>query len=326
MSDLSKYVHAMGRGPSKGRNLSQDEARDAMEQILSGTASPHAVGALFMLMRYCGETGAEIAGFVQAMRQQAPEWAGLPADIDWPSYAAGRTRGVPWFLLSALLVARAGHRVFMHGWNSHQKSRAGVMQAVQALGLPVCGTVEQASASLARDGFAYTPLATISAPTLELLQLRDVLGLRSPVNTACRAFNPTCADLSVLGVFHPSYRALQVSASQLLGQRAMAVIKGGGGEFECNPSKATEVYCLKDRSDTTYTIAAQDMKATRLADASDDADTLLRVWQGKEENAFARSIVQTTAAVVLQQRENIAFQAALTRAQDLWDAQMETQL
>ena len=58
----------MGRGPSKGRNLTQDEAADAMLQILDGSADPHAVGALLMLMRYRGETPAEIAGFVQALR------------------------------------------------------------------------------------------------------------------------------------------------------------------------------------------------------------------------------------------------------------------
>lgn len=52
---LARYVHAMGRGPGRSRNLDQAEARDAMRLILSQDADPHAIGALLMLMRYRGK-------------------------------------------------------------------------------------------------------------------------------------------------------------------------------------------------------------------------------------------------------------------------------
>ncbi len=68
------------------------------------------VGALLLLLRYRGESAPELAGLVRAARARigAPPLGEGSADLDWPSYAAGRSRGAPWFLLSALLVARGG--------------------------------------------------------------------------------------------------------------------------------------------------------------------------------------------------------------------------
>ena len=241
---LSKFVHAMGRGPGRARSLTQDEASEAMRLILSGQADPHAVGALLMLMRYRGETAGEIAGFVTAMRATLPAWSGPRPAIDWPSYAAGRTRGVPWFLLAARLVAQAGHPVLLHGWNSHQNPIADVRGALPEAGIAMAQSVDQAGELLAENGIAYLPLEAFAPELLRLLRLRQVLGLRSAVNTCLRVLNPGGAAVSVQGVFHPPYRELQMDAGAILGQPALTVIKGGGGEFERHPSKAIELFGL----------------------------------------------------------------------------------
>ncbi|MCV6597951.1 MAG: glycosyl transferase family 3, partial [Mangrovicoccus sp.] len=130
---LAPYVRAMGRGPSRARSLERAEAEDAMTQILNGSAAPEAVGALFMLMRYRGESAEELAGFVSAMRARLKDWSGLNPSLDWPSYAAGKSRGLPLFLLSAKLVAQAGARVVLHGWNSHQNPIADVRASLDEI-------------------------------------------------------------------------------------------------------------------------------------------------------------------------------------------------
>ncbi|MEO0363750.1 MAG: glycosyl transferase family 3, partial [Pseudomonadota bacterium] len=164
------------------------------------------------------------------------------ATVDWPSYAAGRTRGLPLFLLAALLVARSGRPVLIHGWNSHLTHPVTTLAGVEALGVPVARDPAAARSALRETGVAYAPLDAIDEDALRLLRLREVLGLRSPLNTALRAFNPANAPVSVQGVFHPTYRALQTEAAALLGQPAVGVVKGGGGEFERHPGKAVELY------------------------------------------------------------------------------------
>ena len=91
---LAQHVRTLGRGPGRSRSLSFAEARDAMAVILGGEAAPEAVGALLMLMRFRGETPDEIAGFVAALRDTLPVWSGTRPGLDWPCYAAGRSRGI----------------------------------------------------------------------------------------------------------------------------------------------------------------------------------------------------------------------------------------
>ncbi|GHA43537.1 hypothetical protein GCM10008927_05310 [Amylibacter ulvae] len=300
MSNLSKYVYAMGRGPSKGRNLTRAESTDAMCEILSGRAAPEAVGALLMLMRYRGETPDEIAGFVDAMRMRLLPWQDVNVDLDWPSYAAGRTRGNPWFLLSAKLVARAGYSVVLHGWNSHQNPVASVVNAVNNLNIPISDSPDKTKTALTTHGITYCPLGDIDQSALDLLRLCEVLGLRSAINTALRALNPCIAPATVQGVFHPSYRGLQQASAALLDQKNMTVIKGGGGEFECNPCKDTQVFmCNQDHEDQITLPASMD-EHQRLSAASGDGDETAALWQGSIENEFAKQIVLSTTTLALK--------------------------
>lgn len=295
---LAPYVQILGRGPARSRDLTQDEAREAMGVILNGHAAPEATGALLMLLRMKGETAAELAGFVEAARAFV-NWGDVPAALDWPSYAAGRTRGLPWFLLGAKLVAQAGYPVLIHGWNSHQHSSADVRKGLSVIGIEVAATAPSARAIMARDGIAYAPLETVSPQLFELLRLRDVLGLRSCINTVLRLLNPSAAHASVQGVFHPSYREVQADACALLGQPNLTVIKGGGGEFERHPSKDIQAFGLRAAQAWHQTFDASCDEARRLNEGDAHASELSALWDGSLHNDFARSVVLGTAALAL---------------------------
>ena len=243
---FAQYVRTLGRGPGRSRALTRDEARAALGMVLRGEADPHQVGAFLMLLRYRGEDADEIAGLVEAARHEFG--AGLPAGaaqvaLDWPSYGAGRTRGAPWFFLAALALARAGHRILMHGSNEFTRGTP-VTGALSVLGLPVCGSKAEAVQQLDTVNFAYLPLAALCPAFDNLLRLRNLLGLRSPINTAARLLNPFDAPASVDGVFHPPYIALHLNASELLGRNRLVVVKGGGGEAERNPAKPMQAHWL----------------------------------------------------------------------------------
>lgn len=318
---LAPFVRAMGRGPSRGRGLTQEEARTALAAILAGEAAPEAVGALFMLMRYRGESAGEIAGFVEAMRARLEGWRGIGAAVDWPSYAAGRSRGLPLFLCAAKLVAASGRPVLIHGWNAHQEHPVTTEIGAAALGIPVAGGAEEARAALAAEGIAYVPLGALDEAALRLLRLREVLGLRSPLNTALRALNPAEARASVQGVFHPSYRALQVDSARLLGQRAMGVIKGGGGEFERHPGKAVELYGYGEGGDFDLTMeAALEIAPRRMREdaAAPEPGALLAIWSGAAEDPFARGVILATAGAALHVAGAGSLAGAEAEAAKLW--------
>ncbi|MEM7709254.1 MAG: glycosyl transferase family protein [Pseudomonadota bacterium] len=307
---LAAHVRTLGRGPSRARHLTRDEARDAMVEILSGRAAPEAVGALLMLMRYHGEDAAEVAGFADAMRATLPD---LPRPaLDWARYAAGRSRGAPLFLLAAKLVARAGHPVLLHGWNSHQSAAADLRAALPACGIPMARDPDEAGQLMDACGIAYLPLEAFAPKALALLRLRDVLGLRSIVNTVCRVVNPGRADAAVQGVFHPAYRALQRDACGLLGLRNLTVLKGGGGEFERHPDKPVQLTTLRDGRPGQSDVPSLTEGHRRLGDQAFD---ITAIRSGTIRDPLAEAVVTGTAALAL---DTLGVADPKNVATDLW--------
>lgn len=309
---LAEHVRTLGRGPGRSRSLTRAEAQDAMQIMLSGNAPPEATGALLMLLRMKGETADEIAGLASAAGAALPP---LPTvDLDWPSYAAGRTRGLPWFLLSARLVARAGHRVLLHGWNGPDGAvRAGLFDAR----INLAHSADEASRVLDRDGIAYLPLEDVAPPLFALLSLRGVLGLRSCVNTVCRMLDPGRAAVSVQGVFHPSYRLLQADAAQVMSWRALSVIKGGGGEVERHPGKSAAVFGLREGAAWESTLPALVNDSRRLAEAPAPQTSLAGLWSDSQHDPFAEAVIIGTAALAL---DTLGVARAHETAQDYWQA------
>jgi anthranilate phosphoribosyltransferase len=308
---LADHVRTLGRGPGRSRALTRDEADAAMSLMLSGTAAPQAIGALLMLLRMKGETAEEIAGMARAAQRAIPP---LPSvDLDWPSYAAGRSRGLPWFLLAARLVARAGYRVLIHGWNGRD---AALRAHLPAAGIARAQTAAQIDVALVRDGIAYVPLEAIHPGLFDLLTLRDTLGLRSCVNTLCRMFNPGRARAGVQGVFHPSYRLLQADAAALLGQPCLTVIKGGGGEVERHPGKDVAGFGLRHGAPWQGVYPALRPTQLRLSETA-SCQTLGMLWSGAHTDPAATEIVIGTAAVAL---DTLGARTPETFARDLWYA------
>ncbi len=274
---LAPYVQIVARGQGRARPMTLDEAQEAMTLMLSGTAEPEAVGALLMVLRLRGEVPAEIAGFTAALRAHVA--GDLPkADLDWPVYAAGRTRGAPLFLLAARMVAQAGYAVSMHGWNAPAALRDHL--------------------HLAGPGVRYDPLEDLSPAAFHLLKLRDTFGLRSCVNTVLRMWNPSQATATVQGVFHPSYRSLQAEAAALLGQRDLTIIKGGGGEFERHPGKEITLFGLHDGAHIQTPAPALADQTRRLHDVDADYD-LAALWHGQDADPFAVATITGTAALAI---------------------------
>ncbi len=291
---FATYVRTLGRGPGRSRALTRDEAQDALSMVLHGEADPHQVGAFLMLLRYRGEDASEMAGLVDAAR--AHMGAGLPpgaaaVDLDWPSYGAGRTRGAPWFLLAALALARAGHRVLMHGSNEFSRAMT-VAEGLEALGMRPAADRRDAAALLDDTGFAYISLQALSPALDTLLGLRRVLGLRTPLNTAARLLNPFDARAGVDGVFHPAYIALHIASADLLGRERLVVVKGGGGEAERTPAKAVAAHWF-DRTGGS----GEAILPPLLAGAETGAD-LLRVWHGDDEPGAATAIATVALGLI----------------------------
>lgn len=296
---FAPYVRILGRGPGRSRALTRTEARQALTMVLRGDADPHQVGAFLMLLRYRGEDPDEMAGLVDAARDTltlAPADR-VPVDLDWPSYGAGRTRGEPWFLLAALALAAAGQRVLMHGSNEFSTGTS-VAEGLEQLGLRPATDAADAASQITHTGFAYLSLSALHPGIDRLLGLRQVLGLRSPINTAARLLDPFNAGAGIDGVFHPPYITLHLDTAARLDRPRLLVVKGGGGEAERNPLKPVTTHIHQNgghRSELPLPPRPPAADETR-----DEAPADLRgVWEGRAENSLGAATAKATLALAL---------------------------
>ena len=320
---FAQFIRTIGKGKTGRRSLTLQESQTAMQMILANKVEPLQLGAFLMVLRVKEESAEEIAGFVLACReyihQDKPVM--IQPDLDWSSYA-GKKRQPPWFLLSALLLAQSGYRVFMHGASGHTPNRLYSKEVLKQLGITTATHWQQCQQQLNDHNFSFMPIKSLCKPLHDIIELRPLLGLRSPVHTLTRLLNPLNADTTLQSVFHPSYTDTHHHAAQLLMQKNAAVFKGEGGEVEYRPQADISVKGLSNGKSELYTIPRQ---AEAPADTTVSTQTLLDLWQEtKRDSHGLKAVLGTTAIALKTMGVEKEISQAQQLAQQLWDQRKES--
>lgn len=319
---FSEYIKLTGRGEKGRRPLTKEESQQALTDYLNGDATLLQMAVLLMLQRVRCETPEEAAGYISALRQQIPQdWKHLTTDLDWPCFA-GKKRQPPWLLLAAKLLAADGVKVLLHGHLSVDLIKYQVESACPLLNITIADTPESAQKALNEDSLVYIPLSAYCPELIELLALREQVGLRTPLNTVARSINPSAAPYSIHGVFHKSYEKIHAQAALLNNENSIIAFKGEGGESEINPRVSTLACGVTQINGKTQYIE-QDWP-TYLEEFSGEhtevsAEYLLKVWNKEIDDEYGdAAVVMTTAVVLKQMHSNLSQQDALDKAKEMW--------
>ncbi|WP_213878640.1 glycosyl transferase family protein [Pseudomonas sp. dw_358] len=304
------FVRILGKGKRGARSLTREEAGAAMGMLLDGKVEQTQLGAFLMLLRHKEESAEELAGFTDALRARVQP-PSLGVDIDWPSYA-GKKRHLPWYLLAAKCLAANGWRIFMHGGGAHTAGRLYTEQLLETLEVPLCRDWASVETAMEAGLPAFMPLADWSPALQHMIDLRNVLGLRSPIHSLARLLNPLRAKLGLQSIFHPGYQAVHRDASGLLGDNVI-VIKGDGGEVEINPDTISHLYGTREHEawDEEWPALAEQR---HVKPATLDPTHLLAVWHGTQTDSYGEKAVVATIALALRglgQTREQAFDTAL---------------
>jgi anthranilate phosphoribosyltransferase len=312
---FAQFVRILGKGKRGARNLTRDEAREAMGMLLDDKVEDTQLGAFLMLLRHKEESAEEMAGFAEAIRErlQPPS---IAVDLDWPSYA-GKKRHLPWFLLAAKALAQSGVRILLHGGGAHTAGRLYSEQCLDLLDIPLCHDWDAVEQALERQGLAFIPLGAWMPQLQRMIDLRNTLGLRSPIHSLARILNPLGARCGLQSIFHPGYQAVHREASQLLGDRAV-VIKGEGGEIEINPDATSHLYGTADGVNWDEDWPPLSLQR-HVKPESLEPTHLQAFWRGEADDAYGRLAVLSSMALGLRAL-GMAREEALVEAQRRWDA------
>ena len=315
---FARYIRILGKGKTGTRSLDQEEARAAFGMILRREAEPLQLGAFLMLLRVKEESPAELAGFVQACREAIePPPRTLTADLDWSSYA-GKKHQHPWYILVLLLLSGAGYRVFVHGSRGHTPGRLYTEDALRQLRLPLASDWADVGRQLDDHHLSYLPLERLCPVLQDLMLLRTLLGLRSPVNTLARMLNPLGAKASIQSIFHPAYARLHQAADLLLAQYRALVFKGDSGEVEIKPQADTKIHLLQEGESSEWVLPRRLVGRPASVSAPGIAG-LKSLWSGAADDEYGlQATLMTTAAALVVLEPGLAPETAVERADELW--------
>ena len=297
---FAQFIRIIGKGPHLSRTLTREETKAAFTLIMAGNVEPVQLGAFLCLLRVRTEEPEEAAGFIDAVKETFTLPTPLPAvDLDWPTYA-GKKRQLPWYLLSALLLAHNGIRVFMHGADGHTPDRLYAKQVLESWGIDPVKSFSDAATVLHKTNFAFMSLDHLSPRLSEIMALKSLLGLRSPINTFARMLNPFNAPFGIQGIFHPGYKDVHREGAHMVGQEHLCVFKGEGGEAERRPNKPVAVQSLH-----CGTMSEEEWPPILGGEGAGhdeimDVPRLTALWQGELDDAYGSAAVIGTAAIALR--------------------------
>ena len=129
---------------------------------------------------------------------------------------------------AALVAAAAGAKVAKHG-NRAVTSLCGAADVLEALGVPINLTPEQAVECLRETGFFFL-FAPLYHPAMKVVgPLRRALGFRTIFNLVGPLTNPAGARVQVIGVLAPSRVLLVGRTLAALGAKRAFVVHGADG-------------------------------------------------------------------------------------------------
>lgn len=288
----------------QGRALDEDEAQQAMSVIMEGHATPAQIGAFLAALRLKGETVAEITGFARAMRDKA-----VPLPFNHPMVVdtcgtGGDSKGT--FNIStaaAIVTAACGVPVAKHG-NRSVSSSCGSADVLEALGVNVLLTAEQAAACLEEVGLTF-----LFAPSFHLAMKyaagpRRELGIRTVFNLLGPLTNPAGARAQVVGVYDGRLTEVLAMVLGRLGSEHVFVVHGEDGLDEATvtgPTMVSELYDGKVRTFTLYPeevgLARWPEEALQGGSPEVNARIILSLLQG--EKGARRDIVLLNTALAL---------------------------
>ncbi len=243
MEAFIPYIQAVGRGEKLKRDLTREEARQALELILAGKATPAQIGAFLITQRVKGETAEEIIGFVEAARAVCHQlYPKLPDLLDLGTPYDGKARTPQLAVAIALITAAAGQPVVLHGAPDVPTKR-GITPAhvLSALGIPADQPLSTVATQLETLGIGYLHAPRFAPAWHALTPIRQQFGLRTALNTVEKLLNPANATRCVVGFFHRNYLLRMRPAIGRLFPGSW-LIQGIEGSIECRAGRTTRLY------------------------------------------------------------------------------------
>jgi anthranilate phosphoribosyltransferase len=289
----------------RGNDLSQEQAAEAMEEIMTGVATPAQIGAFLTALHLKGETEAEIAGMAQVMREKATQvfHDGPVLDTCGTGGDASGTFNIS--TTAAFVAAGAGATVAKHG-NRAMSSVCGSADVLEGLGVNIELDPEGVAHCLRAAGIGFMFAPRFHPAMRYAGPVRREIGIRTAFNILGPLTNPARARHQVIGVADAGLAEKLARALARLDTVHALVVYGHGGLDELALSGANLVFEVRAGQEPRRSeVSAEELglptapKAAVLGgDLAQNVATVRAILQG-EETGPRRDIVLLNSAAAL---------------------------
>jgi anthranilate phosphoribosyltransferase len=288
----------------RGRSLDAAEAESVFGEILDDVVPDTLVAGFLVAIRLKGETAAELAGGVRAMRQRA-----RPLDLDDGRVldtAGTGGDGAGTFNIStgaALVAAAGGVPVAKHG-NRAISGRIGAADVLERSGVRLDLDPPGLRRCLARARICFVFAPAYHPALARLAVLRRTLGIRTIFNLMAPLANPARPRYQLLGVAEPRLLRPMAEALAALGVEHALVVHGHDGLDEISLGAPTSVIEVRGGKLDSYEISPEQFRIHAAsaaqfltADIGDALEILRRALGG--EPGPAREVLALNAGAAI---------------------------
>ncbi len=285
------------------RSLSRPDAAWAMEQVMTGEATPVQLAGFLVALRAKGETVEELSGLVETMLRHAVRIEVPGPSVDVVGTGGDRHHSVNISTMAALVVAGSGRRVVKHG-NRAASSASGAADVLEALGVRL-DLPPQRVAELAEEVGITFCFAQLFHPSFRHAAVaRRELGIPTAFNFLGPLTNPAQPRAGAVGVADARMAPIVAGVLAARGSSAL-VFRGEDGLDEFSTTAPCRVWAVDGA-----TVAEQVLDATELGlpratledlrggDARHNAEVVRELLAGKPGPVRDAVLVNAAAGIV----------------------------
>ena len=285
-----------------GVDLGAEDTGWAMDQVMSGAATPAQVAGFVVALRAKGETAAELGGLATAMLAHARPVSVHVRAVDVVGTGGDRAHTVNISTMAALVTAAAGAPVVKHG-NRAASSQCGTADVLEALGVAIDLGPDEVATCVEELGIGFCFAPVFHPAMRHAAAPRREIGVPTAFNFLGPLTNPARPLAALIGC--ADERMAGVMAEVLAARGASALlVRGDDGLDEITTTTTTTVWVVAGGAvrhmsldPAELGVAAARPEDLRGGDAAHNADVVRRLLAG--EPGPVRDAVLLNAAAAL---------------------------
>lgn len=286
---------------SEKQDLSFDEARQVMDEIMGGEASPIQMASYLTALSMKGETIEEITASASGMRSHCVKLLNDMDVLEIVGTGGDQSNSFNISTTSALVVSAAGVPIAKHG-NRAASSRCGAADVLEALGVNITVSPERSQEILKEAKICFLFAQNYHLAMKYVAPVRKELGIRTVFNILGPLTNPAGASMQLLGVYEEELVEPMARVLSNLGVKNAMVVFGQDGLDEISMSAPTSVCEVRNGNFQKYVIEPEQFGMKRCGKSEltggnpEENAAITRAILAGEQGAKRNAVVLNSAA------------------------------